>query len=54
VTNNSSKTVGAVSDALNEMGIICTPSQVVTSSVATAKFIKKKKENASCYCIGED
>src|SRR5699024_5498870 len=54
VTNNSSKTAATVSDSLNKMGISCTPSQVITSSVATAKFIKKQKENAKCYCIGEE
>ncbi|TQS71846.1 TIGR01457 family HAD-type hydrolase [Ornithinibacillus gellani] len=53
VTNNSSKTRSAVSNALNEMGIICTPDQVVTTSLATANYIKKNNENARCYVIGE-
>lgn len=54
VTNNSSKTPEAVSDSLNQMGISCTSRQVITSSLATAKFIDREKKNASCYVIGEE
>ncbi|AXI09861.1 TIGR01457 family HAD-type hydrolase [Oceanobacillus zhaokaii] len=54
VTNNSSKTSVDVSNKLNGMGILCTPNQVVTTSLATANFIKSKKEDARCYVIGEE
>ncbi|WP_281270267.1 TIGR01457 family HAD-type hydrolase [Oceanobacillus arenosus] len=54
VTNNSSKTSKDVSEKLNEMGIICTPDKVVTTSLATANFIKSKNKNARCYVIGEE
>ncbi|RDW20951.1 TIGR01457 family HAD-type hydrolase [Oceanobacillus chungangensis] len=54
VTNNSSKTRASVADNLNEMGIICKPNQVVSTSLATANFIKSKKKNARCYVIGEE
>lgn len=54
VTNNSSKTQKAVSDKLNAMGIKSTPDQVVTTSLATAKYIKQQKADARCYVIGEE
>ena len=54
VTNNSSKTRKAVSGHLNNMGIISTPGQVVTTSIATANYIQNQKEHARCYVIGEE
>jgi 4-nitrophenyl phosphatase len=54
VTNNSAKTPVAVSDHLNKMGITSSPDQVVTSSLATANFIKSQREQARCYVIGEE
>ncbi|WP_085991473.1 TIGR01457 family HAD-type hydrolase [Oceanobacillus senegalensis] len=53
VTNNSTKTAADVSDKLNKMGIKSKPSQVVTTSLATANYIKSQKSDASCYVIGE-
>ncbi|SET34228.1 4-nitrophenyl phosphatase [Oceanobacillus limi] len=53
LTNNSSKTPEAVSDKLNQMGIHSTPEHVFTSSMATAKYLKQQKQDASCYVIGE-
>ncbi|PAV28738.1 TIGR01457 family HAD-type hydrolase [Virgibacillus profundi] len=53
VTNNSSKTQEDVSDKLNNMRIRSTPDHVVTTSLATARFIKHQKKDARCYVIGE-
>ncbi|MEC2159022.1 TIGR01457 family HAD-type hydrolase [Virgibacillus halodenitrificans] len=53
ITNNSSKTQKEVSDKLNHLGIYSTPEHVVTTSIATAKYIKNKKQKANCYVIGE-
>ncbi|MBY7143985.1 TIGR01457 family HAD-type hydrolase [Virgibacillus sp. NKC19-3] len=54
LTNNSSKTQEDVSDKLNAMGIRSTPDNVVTTSLATATYIKQKKANARVYVIGEE
>ncbi|GAA0430862.1 MAG: TIGR01457 family HAD-type hydrolase [Bacillota bacterium] len=54
VTNNSSKTQEDVSTKLNKMGITATAQQIVTTSIATAKFIQARKKQARCYVIGED
>ncbi|GAB3047685.1 TIGR01457 family HAD-type hydrolase [Virgibacillus ainsalahensis] len=54
VTNNSSATQEKVSSKLNKMGIKSTPKNVVTTSLATAKFIKERKSDARCYVIGEE
>lgn len=54
LTNNSSKTQGDVSDKLNAMGIKSAPENVVTTSLATATYIKQKKADARCYVIGEE
>ncbi|MBP1969524.1 4-nitrophenyl phosphatase [Virgibacillus natechei] len=54
LTNNSSKTRVDVSDKLNNMGIKSTPDDVVTTSLATAKYIKQKKSDARCFVIGEE
>ncbi|WP_067725724.1 TIGR01457 family HAD-type hydrolase [Oceanobacillus damuensis] len=54
VTNNSSKKQEDVSNKLNSMGIKSTPEQVVTTSVATANYIRSKKEGARCFVIGEE
>ncbi|WP_249871179.1 TIGR01457 family HAD-type hydrolase [Oceanobacillus saliphilus] len=53
VTNNSSKTQEDVSNKLNSMGIKSTPDQVVTTSLATANYIRSNKEYARCFVIGE-
>ncbi|MFD1039465.1 TIGR01457 family HAD-type hydrolase [Virgibacillus byunsanensis] len=54
VTNNSSKTPAAVSDKLNSMNIMATPKHVLTSSMATAKYMKRINPSARCYVIGEE
>ena len=54
VTNNSSKRQEDVSNKLNSMGIKAEPNQIVTTSLATANYIRSQKEQAHCYCIGED
>lgn len=53
LTNNSTSTPEAVSDKLNQMEIKSTPEHVFTSSLATAKYIKRRKVNARCFVIGE-
>ncbi|MFC3041395.1 TIGR01457 family HAD-type hydrolase [Virgibacillus xinjiangensis] len=54
VTNNSSATQDKVSRKLNQFGIKSTPDNVITTSLATAKYIREKKPNARCYVIGEE
>lgn len=54
VTNNSSKTQEEVAEKLNYLGIYATSEQVVTTSLATARYIKEWKKDASCYVIGEE
>lgn len=54
VTNNSAKTPEQVAKTLNDMDIPATPGHVFTSGMATAKYIRKIKENARCYMIGGD
>ncbi|RYL95668.1 TIGR01457 family HAD-type hydrolase [Sporolactobacillus sp. THM7-4] len=54
VTNNSTRTKEAVSDQLSGFGIPCTPDDVLTTSMATARYIKSKKTDASVYYIGEE
>lgn len=53
VTNNSSKTGEDVAGKLNHMGIKANPEQVVTTSLATANYIKHHHEKAEVYVIGE-
>ncbi|MGV3487631.1 MAG: TIGR01457 family HAD-type hydrolase [Tuberibacillus sp.] len=54
VSNNSSKTLADVADTLNAMGVPTTPENVITSSMATAFYIKDKKPDATVYVIGEE
>src|SRR5690625_5104307 len=53
VTNNSSQTPEAVVEKLTSMDIPATKNQVMTSSIATARYIRNKSEQAKCYVIGE-
>lgn len=53
VTNNSSEPQEGVSNKLNKMGIPANPEQVVTSSTATAIYLKGLKQGARCFVIGE-
>ncbi|QKY69788.1 TIGR01457 family HAD-type hydrolase [Lentibacillus sp. CBA3610] len=54
LTNNSSKTQLQVSEKLEQMAIPSTPEHVFTSSMATAKYIKRLKASARCFVIGEE
>src|SRR5699024_12524515 len=54
LTNNYTSTSAAVSEKLNKMNIKSTPEHVFTSSLATAKYIKHKKANASCFVASEE
>lgn len=54
LTNNSSKTPKQISDKLECMDIRSTPGHMFTSSMATAKYIRKQKEGARCFVIGEE
>lgn len=52
VTNNSVSTQEDVSQRLNRMNIPSTPSNVLTSAMATATYIKSKIAHAKCFVIG--
>lgn len=52
VTNNSTKTTQAVAEKLNQLGIQAKHNQVVTSSMATAKYLQEQSLK-TCYCIGQ-
>lgn len=54
VTNNSSKTPEAVAEKLQQFGVQVTKEQVLTSSLATAGYIRKQKQDANIYMIGEE
>ncbi|WP_075035612.1 TIGR01457 family HAD-type hydrolase [Halobacillus dabanensis] len=54
LTNNSSKTVGQISEKLNNLGVKAKPDQVYTSSLATADYIRNEKEGARVFVIGEE
>lgn len=54
ITNNSSATQEEVAAKLTRMGIRATKEQVVTSALATANYIKRKKDQARVYMIGEN
>src|SRR5690625_574435 len=53
LTNNSSKTPLEYLEKLTQMQIKANLNQIVTSSLATAKFIKLENPNARCLVIGE-
>lgn len=53
VTNNSTRTKETVADQLSSFGIPCTPADVLTTSMATARYIRAQKQDASVYYIGE-
>jgi 4-nitrophenyl phosphatase len=54
ITNNSTLTQNDFAYKLNGMGIPATPDNVLTSSLATAKYIKHIKRDARCMVIGEN
>ncbi|MCL1631110.1 TIGR01457 family HAD-type hydrolase [Sporolactobacillus sp. CPB3-1] len=53
VTNNSTRTKEMVADQLSGFGIPCTPDDVLTTSIATASYIKSRKPDAHVLYIGE-
>ncbi|WP_445324016.1 TIGR01457 family HAD-type hydrolase [Pseudogracilibacillus sp. ICA-222130] len=53
VTNNSSATEAMVVEKLARFGIDTTPDHVLTSATATAKYIARAQQGATCYIIGE-
>lgn len=53
ITNNSALTAELLVDRLAEMGIAATKDHILTSSIATAKYIKQTSTNPKCFMIGE-
>jgi 4-nitrophenyl phosphatase len=54
ITNNSSATPEQFADRLESMGIPTAPSDVLTSAIATADFLRKRSpEGGRAYVIGE-
>lgn len=53
VTNNSSQTPEQVANKLTNFGVPAKPELVITSSLATASYIRQKSQQASIYMIGE-
>lgn len=53
VTNNSSATQEEIAAKLTGMGIHARKEQIVTTALATANYIKRQKEQARVYMIGE-
>ncbi|MTT30666.1 TIGR01457 family HAD-type hydrolase [Terrilactibacillus sp. BCM23-1] len=53
VTNNSTRTKEVVAESLQQFGVPATPDDVLTTSMATAQYIKDENPNASVYFIGE-
>lgn len=53
VTNNAARTREDMADTLQSMDIPAEPENVITSSMATASYIKEKKPLGSVYVIGE-
>jgi 4-nitrophenyl phosphatase len=54
VTNNAARTKEEMASTLQSMGVPTNPENVITSSMATAAYIKEKSPNASVFIIGED
>lgn len=54
VTNNSSATPEKVAEKLNAFDIAASPSQVFTTSQATANYMHGKKPGGSVFVIGEE
>ncbi|SFE94735.1 TIGR01457 family HAD-type hydrolase [Alteribacillus iranensis] len=54
VTNNSTTSPGNVAARLTKLGIPCENSQVLTSSLAAASYIKERSVKQSAYIIGEE
>lgn len=54
VTNNSTATKETVADRLSGFGVPVTPEHILTTSMATAQYIKNQKSDASIFYIGEE
>lgn len=54
VTNNSTTTKEAVAERLKQFGVPAEPEDVLTTSMATAQYIKSRKPDATVYHIGEE
>ncbi|MBM7646090.1 4-nitrophenyl phosphatase [Scopulibacillus daqui] len=54
VTNNSTRTKEQVAEKLAGFGVPAEPEHVLTTSMATAQYIKEEKKNAKVYFIGEE
>ncbi|MEM4234942.1 MAG: HAD-IIA family hydrolase [Candidatus Methanomethylicaceae archaeon] len=53
LTNNSTKTPGEYASKLRRLGIATEPSEVLTSAIATAMYMRRF-ERGPCYVIGEE
>jgi len=53
ITNNSSYTADLLIDKLKKMNIPAKKENILTSSIATAKYLKQSKEQVKCFMIGE-
>lgn len=53
VTNNSTLTPEAIVTKLKKLGIETTKDHIMTSSLATASYLKKEQAQARCFVIGE-
>lgn len=55
VTNNAEKSAGAFAEKIRNLGIACTPDQVVTSGDVALEFVRTKYQpGAGLYVIGTD
>lgn len=54
ITNNAKMTQQQIYDKLSHMGIELELEHIMTSAIATAKYVKKYFPNQSVYMIGED
>ena len=53
LTNDSTKTPREISEKLYRLGIEVAPTNIFTSSMATARYLAKQKPRGSAYVIGE-
>lgn len=54
VTNNSTATKEMVAERLQNFGVPATPDHILTTSMATAQYIKQKNQHGTVYYIGEE
>ncbi len=53
ITNNATYTMDMIVKKLNDLGIKAGTENILTSAMATAKYIKEKNNQVRCYVIGE-